>query len=245
MITAARADRTSFGCSDTAEFTYFGRAYFQQALSRTRSFVDAFGIARDLIHQWETEQKFQHAEPQIDNGSLIQTKLEQWQATLPPRVPVTESATPAEPVVADVKQTQLIGQQRIYQRLSLGSLALSSIVLLVLLFAQLRAYLRHRERSLLVLTLSSAMGLAVLPFHLLAMGAGEDAERFMHLFYASLVLTIAQWMSAVIGTLALLRSYGSLAERVRVEPSSSPNLPALLPSSDSGQVGANAESADN
>ncbi|MGH8454819.1 MAG: C13 family peptidase, partial [Nevskiales bacterium] len=46
IITAARADRTSFGCSDTAEFTYFGRAFFEQALNQTRSFSEAFRKAQ-------------------------------------------------------------------------------------------------------------------------------------------------------------------------------------------------------
>src|SRR5207344_2149888 len=32
VITAAAADRSSFGCSDKADFTYFGKAYFDEAL---------------------------------------------------------------------------------------------------------------------------------------------------------------------------------------------------------------------
>ena len=35
VMTAARADRTSFGCSDDSDFTYFGRALFAEALLQT------------------------------------------------------------------------------------------------------------------------------------------------------------------------------------------------------------------
>ena len=42
VITAARADRTSFGCADENDFTYFGRAFFNEALPASGSFFEAF-----------------------------------------------------------------------------------------------------------------------------------------------------------------------------------------------------------
>ena len=83
VMTAARADRTSFGCSDDAEFTWFGRAYLERALNQTTSFTEAFGKARTLVEQWETRDHEVHSEPQIAKGALIEAKLEQWRATLP------------------------------------------------------------------------------------------------------------------------------------------------------------------
>ncbi len=83
VMTASRADRTSFGCSDDAEFTWFGRAYLEQALNQTTSFTEAFSRARTLVEQWETRDKEVHSEPQIAEGALIGAKLEQWRATLP------------------------------------------------------------------------------------------------------------------------------------------------------------------
>ena len=83
VMTAARADRTSFGCSDDAEFTYFGRAYLEQGLNRSTSFTEAFATARTLVEQWETRDKEVHSEPQIAEGALIGARLEQWRATLP------------------------------------------------------------------------------------------------------------------------------------------------------------------
>ncbi len=87
VMTAARADRTSFGCSDDAEFTYFGRAYLEQALNQTTSFIEAFAKARALVNQWETRDQEVHSEPQIAKGTLIEAKLEQWRATLSDPVP--------------------------------------------------------------------------------------------------------------------------------------------------------------
>lgn len=55
VITAARHDRTSFGCSDENDFTYFGRAFFKEALPGSRSFQDAFRQADKLVSQWESE----------------------------------------------------------------------------------------------------------------------------------------------------------------------------------------------
>ncbi len=77
VITAARSDRTSFGCSDDADMTYFGRAYFAQALQHTNDFLEAFDLAREYVHLWETEAEFTPSEPQIFVGEAIREKLEQ------------------------------------------------------------------------------------------------------------------------------------------------------------------------
>ena len=45
VITASAPDRNSFGCSNEADFTYFGKAYFDEALRTTDSFIEAFDIA--------------------------------------------------------------------------------------------------------------------------------------------------------------------------------------------------------
>ncbi len=39
VITAADAHHTSFGCGAESDFTYFGKAYFDQALRATYSFT--------------------------------------------------------------------------------------------------------------------------------------------------------------------------------------------------------------
>jgi Peptidase C13 family len=75
ILTAARADRTSFGCSNENEWTYFGDAYFNHALRKGTSFIDAFDTAKTLIAGWEVTQKITPSEPQISIGSAIRDRL--------------------------------------------------------------------------------------------------------------------------------------------------------------------------
>ena len=75
IITASAADRTSFGCEAGRDFTYFGDAYFRSALGKTRSFVDAFGIARELVEKQESSEKLTPSHPQMAVGGAIQKRL--------------------------------------------------------------------------------------------------------------------------------------------------------------------------
>ena len=76
ILTAASADKTSFGCSNEREWTYFGDALFNHALKDTRSFSLAFTKASEIIKGWELEQKLTASEPQISMGSSISRLLE-------------------------------------------------------------------------------------------------------------------------------------------------------------------------
>jgi hypothetical protein len=75
VITAAAADRNSFGCSNEADFTYFGKAYFDQALRETHSFVAAFDRARALVAEREAADGYTPSDPQIRAGTAIRTHL--------------------------------------------------------------------------------------------------------------------------------------------------------------------------
>ena len=55
VITAARHDRQSFGCADENDFTYFGRAYFKEALPQASSFQDAFRKAEGIVREMELQ----------------------------------------------------------------------------------------------------------------------------------------------------------------------------------------------
>ena len=55
VIAAARADRSSFGCADENDFTYFGRALFKESLPQAASLTGAFEQAKRLVAQWERE----------------------------------------------------------------------------------------------------------------------------------------------------------------------------------------------
>jgi hypothetical protein len=76
VIAAAHADRTSFGCEDKREWTYFGDAFFNQALRKERSFERAFGQAKRTIARWEAEQKLAQSLPQIAGGEALRARLE-------------------------------------------------------------------------------------------------------------------------------------------------------------------------
>ncbi|MEM9684216.1 MAG: C13 family peptidase, partial [Pseudomonadota bacterium] len=82
ILTAARHDRVSFGCSHENDFTYFGRAYFDQALRGTHSFVDAFEQARVTVTKWETDEELEASLPQIHIGAAIKPKLAEIEAHL-------------------------------------------------------------------------------------------------------------------------------------------------------------------
>jgi hypothetical protein len=71
VITAARADRSSFGCEDRRRWTYFGDAYFNHGLRQNMSFVRAFEQAKRLISIWETAEKLVPSLPQMACGEAL------------------------------------------------------------------------------------------------------------------------------------------------------------------------------
>lgn len=75
VITAARADRVSFGCSEENDFTYFGRALFAEALQQTDDLQRAFKLAKASVAEREKEQGFEPSEPQIWPAKAV---LAQW-----------------------------------------------------------------------------------------------------------------------------------------------------------------------
>jgi hypothetical protein len=82
IITATDAHNQSFGCGNGQKLTWFGKAYFDDALRRTRSFIEAFGLAREEVAQREQEQKFTPSKPQIYVGAAIKGKLAELEARL-------------------------------------------------------------------------------------------------------------------------------------------------------------------
>ncbi|MEX6503429.1 C13 family peptidase [Pseudomonas zhanjiangensis] len=76
VISAARADRVSFGCSEENDFTYFGRALFAEALNQTDDLQQAFELAKTSIAEREQADGFEPSEPQIWAPKAV---LAQWQ----------------------------------------------------------------------------------------------------------------------------------------------------------------------
>lgn len=77
IMTAARSDRVSFGCSEEADFTYFGDALFAKAFQQTDDLKEAFALASATVAQREKEEEFEPSEPQLWAPAAV---LSRWQA---------------------------------------------------------------------------------------------------------------------------------------------------------------------
>lgn len=80
IITAAKADRKSFGCGDDSEMTYFGDAFFEQALPQARGFIEAFDLAKSIVAERESKDfpDSERSEPQISIGENVRKQLLAW-----------------------------------------------------------------------------------------------------------------------------------------------------------------------
>jgi hypothetical protein len=75
ILTAASENNSSFGCSDQNEWTWWGRAYFDEALRSEPDFRKAFDIAKDLVTTWEGDAGYDASLPQISEGEKINLLL--------------------------------------------------------------------------------------------------------------------------------------------------------------------------
>jgi len=75
VITAASKSRTSFGCSDQRDLTYFGEAFYRDAMPRSTYLRVAFDAARNVIREREKEEGFTPSQPQGYFGLLMEEKL--------------------------------------------------------------------------------------------------------------------------------------------------------------------------
>lgn len=97
ILTAAAADKTSFGCEPQRDWTYFGDAMFNHVLRGGTGIVEAFDMARGVIARWEDSlhanwqamspsQRASNQEPQPsnpqknvgDNALAVITKAESY-----------------------------------------------------------------------------------------------------------------------------------------------------------------------
>jgi hypothetical protein len=77
VITAASAHRASFGCRNGADWTYFGKAFFADAMPRTQTFKDAFMLASKLVAEREAAQRLAHSRPMMAGGEHVLARLSQ------------------------------------------------------------------------------------------------------------------------------------------------------------------------
>lgn len=75
VITAAAADRTSFGCSNDRDLTYFGEAFYRDALPGAQSLRGAFETAKTAIAARESRERVDASRPQAYFGAELAAKL--------------------------------------------------------------------------------------------------------------------------------------------------------------------------
>ena len=75
LITAAAADRTSFGCADDRDLTYFGEAFYRDALPKARTLREAFALTRAAIAKREHAEGVTPSDPQAYFGGQIEQLL--------------------------------------------------------------------------------------------------------------------------------------------------------------------------
>lgn len=75
VIAAAARNRSSFGCSDTRDLTYFGEAFYRDSLPYATHLRVAFDAAREEIRLREKAEGFKPSKPQAHFGELMEAKL--------------------------------------------------------------------------------------------------------------------------------------------------------------------------
>jgi hypothetical protein len=75
VITASAADRTSFGCSNDRDLTYFGEAFYRDALPTAHSLREAFDTAKTAIAARERREHVDASNPQAYFGTRMEAKL--------------------------------------------------------------------------------------------------------------------------------------------------------------------------
>jgi hypothetical protein len=75
VIAAAAADRTSFGCSNDRDLTYFGEAFYRDALPDAHSLRAAFDAAKSAIAVRERREHVDASKPQAYFGAALEAKL--------------------------------------------------------------------------------------------------------------------------------------------------------------------------
>lgn len=88
ILTAAAADRTSFGCGSDRDLTYFGEAFFRDALPRAPSLKAAFDTASAALAAREKAEHETPSHPQAYYGKAMLAKLMTLERTTQPALVV-------------------------------------------------------------------------------------------------------------------------------------------------------------
>jgi hypothetical protein len=99
IVTAAAADRTSFGCAAENDWTFFGDAMINRALRKPQPLLAAFDEASRLVGAWEAQVKAAPSQPQIAVGA----GAPRWLGALEARMPKGATAPVGRPSIESAK----------------------------------------------------------------------------------------------------------------------------------------------
>jgi Peptidase C13 family len=102
IITASDATHTSFGCSADSDFTWFSEAYYDDALRETRSFTEAFEMAKETVAEREQSEGYAPSNPQMFLGRAMRAKLAELDRRLD-RGPAPDSKLRNSPIRPEKK----------------------------------------------------------------------------------------------------------------------------------------------
>jgi hypothetical protein len=99
IVTAASADRKSFGCRAENDWTYFGDALVNNALRKPQPLASAADEARLTIAGWESGSGLEASQPQAVFGNAVG----QWLPALEARIPRSATAPVGAPAVGSLE----------------------------------------------------------------------------------------------------------------------------------------------
>jgi hypothetical protein len=97
ILTAANANRSSFGCAAENDWTFFGDALINRAMRKPQKLQMAAMEATSTIAGWEARKRLLASLPQAVYGS----RVDRWLPQLEARMPTTASKPVGRPAVGD------------------------------------------------------------------------------------------------------------------------------------------------
>ncbi len=97
VLTAAAAQRSSFGCQPENDWTFYGDALINRAMRQPVSLTEAARAAGRTVAGWETDQRLLASLPQTAIGA----RVSEWLPELEARMPTTASQPVGRPAVAE------------------------------------------------------------------------------------------------------------------------------------------------
>jgi Peptidase C13 family len=118
VITAADDSHASFGCRSGAEWTYFGKAFFADALPRAKSLREAFLTARSLVGQEEAAERLTPSNPQMAGGQAVLARLD----GLAPPAPPPPDAPAASSCIIEIEPSPQVAGCNVFNGYTHGAL---------------------------------------------------------------------------------------------------------------------------